>query len=114
MRREYKNIHEEAFCNWIEEKGYTAMKRGWPDFFCRNKAGDIICVEVKPRPGVYLKVEQYIVMEALSKFGVKCYRWDPVNKHLQDIKFHPYRTPTYRLNKNIAIGDLIVIRDRAT
>lgn len=87
MRRIYKNKPEEAFCKWIEAQGFYPIKRGWPDFFCKHPVtGRVIFVEVKPEPGEYLKVEQYVVMEFLIAHGIECYRWDPITKILQPIK----------------------------
>lgn len=86
MRRTYKNYPEEQFCQWIEGKGFYPIKKGWPDFFCRNSEGKIIAVEVKPNPGEYLKIEQLLVMANLSEYGIECYRWNPVSKELQRVK----------------------------
>jgi len=87
MRREYKNLAEEAFCKFIEVEGFYPIKRGWPDFFCRHpETGEIILVEVKPNSWEQLKAEQYVVMEYLISKGIKCFRWDPINRNLEPIK----------------------------
>lgn len=57
--------------------GWTPTKRGWPDFFCVNDAGEVCAVEVKPRADIHLKPEQGVIMRHLSEHGIKCYKWTP-------------------------------------
>lgn len=79
------------FCRFIEEKGFVPIKRGWPDFFCRNKNGEVIFVEVKPTKDEGLKVEQFIVNSYLSSLGAKCYLWNLQTRELSEIKRHERR-----------------------
>jgi len=104
MRRIYKNISEEAFCKWIENQGYYPIKRGWPDFFCRNKEGKTIAVEVKPNPWTQLKIEQLIVMSFLKENGIDCFRWDMLNKTLEPI-IKESLLKTLPIQGNGSIGD---------
>lgn len=85
MRREYKNVAEEQFCKWAEDKGYYPIKKGWPDFFCRNRDGSYIAVEVKPSKTDKLKVEQLLVMAQLVEHGFPCFLWDAESKELQPV-----------------------------
>lgn len=80
----YKNLAEEAFCQWIEKRNYSVTKRGWPDFFCISGKGEIICVEVKDTAVHPLKREQQIVASFLKSHGIKTYRWDPTQQILED------------------------------
>lgn len=57
--------------------GWTLTKRGWPDFFCVNDAGEVCVVEVKPNAGIRLKNDQAAIMKYLKSLGVKCYKWTP-------------------------------------
>lgn len=61
----------------LEQLGFTVTKRGWPDFMA-YKDGKLIVVEVK-RSDVALKRTQQILMQHLKRYGVPCYRYDPVN-----------------------------------
>lgn len=72
-----KNEAEGLFFDKITAEGWTATKRGWPDFFCINDAGEFCCVEVKPRKSDRLKNDQVSIMRCLSQAGVKCYKWTP-------------------------------------
>ena len=72
-----KNEAENACFMELSALGWTATKRGWPDFFCVNDNGDICCVEVKPTGAQRLKNNQAQVMRALSAAGIKCYKWAP-------------------------------------
>lgn len=71
-----KNEAENACFMELSALGWTATKRGWPDFFCvRN--GEIMAVEVKPRKGHPLKANQAVIMGLLSDHGIPCYLWTP-------------------------------------
>ena len=71
-----KNEAENACLMELSALGWTATKRGWPDFFCvRN--GEIMAVEVKPRKGHPLKANQAVIMGLLADHGIPCYIWTP-------------------------------------
>lgn len=71
-----KNEAENACFMDLSALGWTATKRGWPDFFCvRN--GEIMAVEVKPRKGHPLKANQAVIMVLLADHGIPCYLWTP-------------------------------------
>lgn len=71
-----KNEAENACFMDLSALGWTATKRGWPDFFCvRN--GEIMAVEVKPRKGHPLKANQAVIMGLLADHGIPCYLWTP-------------------------------------
>lgn len=75
----------EAKCfDFMKEKGWTCTKRGWADFFC-IRGEEVCCVEVKPHSGQRLKREQRVVMNALYKHGIPCYKWTP-DKGLEEWK----------------------------
>ena len=77
IKREPRNRHERELYERMVEEGWEAVKKGWPDFmFVRGE--DMCVVEVKPKRSYKLKREQIFVMRQLAKFGVKCFRWDPV------------------------------------
>ena len=60
--------------------GLTPSKRGWPDFIAWNRDGSVaFVVEVKRGPGYALRSTQIAVMNALSKHGIQCKRYDPVS-----------------------------------
>ena len=75
--RRPKNEAEGKFFDAAFAAGWRASKRGWPDFFLTRDDGSIACVEVKADARHPLKREQRQVMEALSSYGVPCFRWDP-------------------------------------
>ena len=75
--REIKNPAEHQFVEMMKAEGWAPTKRGWPDFFCIHEDGRICLVEVKPYGHHSLKREQEIILNALSKYGIDCYRWDP-------------------------------------
>ena len=71
-----KNEAENACFMELSALGWTATKRGWPDFFCvRN--GEIMAVEVKPRKGHPLKANQAVIMGLLADHGIPCCLWTP-------------------------------------
>ena len=83
--RTLRNIPERAFEVLAFNKGWTATKRGWPDFLCFDKkTKEFIAVEVKPRlngPETRMKLlkrEQGICMDWLKSLGIKCFVSDGV------------------------------------
>lgn len=74
--REFKNPAEKQLYRELTSQGWQVTKRGWPDFAC-FKGDNLALVEVKPRRSRHLKKEQYRLMAALAKLGVKCFRWSP-------------------------------------
>lgn len=74
--REIKNPAEKQLFKELTSQGWEVTKRGWPDFACFN--GDkVALIEVKPNRNQHLKRQQYRLMVALAKLGVKCFRWSP-------------------------------------
>jgi len=71
-----KNPAERQLFEKLTEEGWYVTKRGWPDFVC-FKEDDLILIEVKPRRSHHLKKEQYRLMVALVKLGIRCFRWSP-------------------------------------
>ncbi len=76
MELEIKNQYERECYEALRKEGWFVSKKGWPDFLC-IRGDDIILVEVKPKRSHRLKKHQYLVMTALTKAGLKCYRWTP-------------------------------------
>ena len=72
-----KNEAERDFYDRMSAAGWTCTKRGWPDFFCMNEAGEICLVEVKPRETERLKREQSVIMRKLHQKGINVLRWSP-------------------------------------
>lgn len=67
----------EAMCfEELQREGWTATKRGWPDFFC-VRGGEICAVEVKPHKDSKLKRNQIAVMGLLADRGIPCFMWSP-------------------------------------
>ena len=67
----------EAECfKLLQANGWTATKRGWPDFFC-IKGGKACAVEVKPRKTSQLKRNQLVIMGELSAKGFPCFLRSP-------------------------------------
>jgi hypothetical protein len=59
---------EEAFMRGMERRGWTVLKRGWPDFLCIR--GDrIVAVEVKT-DDIGLTEKQIAVQDALKRVGL--------------------------------------------
>jgi protein gp37 len=81
-KRRPRNEAEGIFWDESLETGWELTKRGWPDFFCLRD-GEMRVVEIKPSGDQDLKAAQLIVMQALTAYGVPCYRWDP------DMGFEP-------------------------
>ena len=76
LNKSYKNRAEGKFAELARSKGWSLMKRGYPDFFC-FKGDDIMLVEVKPDINHRLSKSQVMVMNFLKSKGVKCYKWSP-------------------------------------
>jgi len=74
--REIKNEAERQLYRELISQGWSVTKRGWPDFAC-FKGNNLALVEVKPKQSRRLKKEQWRLMSALAKLGVKCFRWSP-------------------------------------
>jgi hypothetical protein len=70
-----QNKREDKFANEAVRRGWTVIKRGWPDFLCWQ-GEEVIFVEVKPE-GDSLSSYQKVVMQKLASLGLKCYRWTP-------------------------------------
>lgn len=54
---------------WIEEKGMSALKRGWPDFLCIDGDGSIFAIEAKAI-GDKLSEDQIKMHKQLRKAGI--------------------------------------------
>jgi len=76
MKEQYKNYLENEFAKKAKQLKWEVTKRGYPDFICYKPNGDVVLVEVKPT-NHRLKKSQYKLMNALKKYGIKCYRWSP-------------------------------------
>ena len=78
VRKRNRNPSEAMFMEIAKARGWEVTRRGYPDFICYTKTGDIILVEVKPRKTCPLKASQSRFMATISKrYGVKCYKWTP-------------------------------------
>ena len=86
--KRYKNKPEDLFAEMAREMGWSLTKRGWPDFFCVNQRGEPCVVEVKPK-SLRPTHDQYRVMLALHRAGIKCYMSD--GKKLE--RFMPRKHP---------------------
>lgn len=75
--RRPQNIAEGKLYDLMKSTGWTVTKRGWPDFFCVNAAGEVCAVEVKPHSWNRLKREQLAVARALKAAGIAVYKWSP-------------------------------------
>lgn len=75
--REPKNRAEAYAFHKLLSKGYTVLKRGWPDFLVL--AGDeLLLIEVKG-PGDEVRPSQRVVLEALARKGLNVYiYWESV------------------------------------
>ena len=66
------NASESGFVAIAESKGYTVLRRGWPDFALMKEDGLLFCVEVKS--GILsLSKEQENMIEFLALGGIPCY-----------------------------------------
>lgn len=76
--RQRINGPENDFGTLAISKKWAVSKKGWPDFLCRSRSGEIFCVEVKPRRKdgkgfLALQVEQIACLDWLTSLGVRCY-----------------------------------------
>lgn len=71
-----QNPAEAQLYDYISGKGWTVVRKGYPDFFC-VKDNKIMCVEVKPRAADPLKTNQLKILQLLAAYGVPCYKWSP-------------------------------------
>lgn len=76
--RDYKSPAEQAFVNLARVNGWQVTGRGYPDFICYRN-GELMLVEVKASKRHRLKSGQWLFMNTMKKYGVKCYRWSPDN-----------------------------------
>ena len=68
----YQNEPENDFVRFALHEGWSVSKRGWPDFLCISKSGEIFAVEVKP--GIRVpSLDQVRCFEWLTSLGVRCY-----------------------------------------
>jgi hypothetical protein len=86
VKRRKLNEGEYAFRDFAIEQGFSYSKRGWPDFFCTDKNGNIFVVEVKPTARRNLKPEQLTVLKALSAAGIPAFRWSPDHAELEPVQ----------------------------
>lgn len=59
----------------LERRGFTVLKRGWPDFLCFDdgwRDGRLMCVEVKSK-GDKLTPEQVLMHKMLKNAGIPVY-----------------------------------------
>ena len=66
------NESESVFEVIAKSKGYTILRRGWPDFALRRADGSLFCVEVKSYADS-LSTEQIRMIEFLASAGIPCY-----------------------------------------
>lgn len=72
--KEPKNETELSAHREFVDRGYIALKRGWPDFIVFNK-DDLFMVEVKA-DGDSLRPSQRVVLELIASKGIDVYvRW---------------------------------------
>lgn len=79
--RAYRNKAEQAFVEWAGGD-WDITKRGYPDFICQGKNGDLMLVEVKKTASTDLKSSQKKVFRILAEHGIPCYKWSPDTKEL--------------------------------
>lgn len=78
-----RNTPERLFDELATGAGWRVTKRGWPDFLCFSKTGEMIAVEVKPRLSdgsrtKLLRVDQAACMDQLTAAGIRCFVSDGV------------------------------------
>ncbi len=72
-----RNVDERRAYLEFERRGWTVTKRGWPDLACfNNETGELVVVECKRNASVNLKESQEVILKALAKAGIRCYRFD--------------------------------------
>lgn len=75
VRVPYNRAEEECYIK-MQDAGWTAIKTGWPDFFC-FRDGEICVVEVKPKKTHSLKRNQIAILKKLAEAGIRSYKWTP-------------------------------------
>jgi len=86
--KEYRNKPEKEFSEKARALGWKVTKQGYPDFICYRE-NEIILVEVKRTMHRRLRKGQHRFMNAMKRFGVKCYRWSPDKDWLSDRTQYP-------------------------
>jgi hypothetical protein len=110
MLTERCNVPERKFEELAERLGLTFTKRGWPDFMCFTKDGEMIAVEVKPRmtkkSGTrLLKREQAKAMEALTACGIRCFVSDGETMEPFNPEIHAQESRRYSRHRFAAALD---------
>lgn len=80
-----ENKAERLFFNMMKKDGWDVTRKGWPDYIC-FKDGELAIVEIKPKSTHRLKGRQQQVMEILSTYGIRCYRWSPNSGFIRILK----------------------------
>ena len=74
------NETEVEVCQFLEQSGYTVVKRGWPDFLA-VKGDDVRFIEVKSSAKtVGLSPNQKKMAKILAKLGIQVELFHPGNK----------------------------------
>lgn len=66
------NESESVFEVIAKSKGYTVLRRGWPDFALMHADGSLFCVEVKSYMDS-LSLVQVHMIDFLALAGIPCY-----------------------------------------
>ena len=85
------NKSERQFIESAEEKGWTVIRKGWPDYFCfkldsKGEIVDLMAVEVKPTLEEGLKLHQMISAVLLSNKTINCFLYGAKEKTLRKIE----------------------------
>jgi hypothetical protein len=85
------NKPERQFIESAEEKGWSVIRKGWPDYLCfkldaDGKISELMAVEVKPTHQEGLKLHQLINCILLSRKGIDCYLYGAQEKTLRKIE----------------------------
>lgn len=76
MTKIYKNEAEKLFAQKARERGFEVTKQGYPGFIL-YRGNEIYLVEIKAKSNHKLKKSQHRLMNALKRYGIKCYKWSP-------------------------------------
>lgn len=87
------NEAEGACWDLLTTLGWRITRRGWPDFV-GLRDGHMIAIEVKGTRGRRLKEMQRLVMQALARCGVECYRFSP-DEGFSQLYINPKRLTGY-------------------
>ena len=88
---------ERMFLERAGELGFSGfMHCGWPDFLLRDKAGDLVFVEVKSGPKDPLRKSQLKCFKVLESIGIDVFVWTPNSQALTPWRSHEKRR---RMNK---------------